>query len=122
MNSSMSYLNFQRKFTEKMVHTWDLTLEYSSDDSLYSEELYLYEFIKTYTDDELIEIISVKFTFRTRDYSSDDWVEQVEYDTVDLETFYDFLNNRLSEYVEISNNMRNFIDKLLDEYPYIKSM
>lgn len=116
-----NYESFQQAFTDKFLGLWDSPeITTSSDDSLYSESIYVYNFRTEQHPNNpeglLISEISVEFTFKTRDYSSDDWEEQTSRETIDLETFYHFLTNRLSEYETVTHDLELAFNELMSEY------
>lgn len=116
-----NYDCFLRNFNSKFGNIWNDSIEIlaTSDDSLYSETIYIYKFEKEILGEDYgdIDDIFVEFTYKTRDYSSDDWNIETFSERISIETLYRFLKNRLYGYEEVSNYMQSAIEELFFEYP-----
>lgn len=116
-----NYDYFLQNFNSKFGNIWNDSIEIlaTSDDSLYSETIYIYNFEKEILGEDYgdIDEIFVEFIYKTRDYSSDDWDIETFSERISIETLYRFLKNRLYGYEEVSNYMKSAIEELFFEYP-----
>lgn len=112
---------FVKNFNLKFGNIWDNSIKITatSDDSLYSETIYVYNFEKEILGEDYCQIddILVEFTYKTRDYSSDNWDIECFSEKISIETLYRFLKNRLYGYEDVSNYMKSAIEELFFEYP-----
>lgn len=116
-----NYDCFLQKFNFKFGNLWNDSVEItvSSDDSLYLETIYIYNFEKELLGESYgqIEDVLVSFTYKTRDFSSDSWDIETFSERISVETLYRFLKNRLYGYEEVSNYMESAIEDLFLKYP-----
>lgn len=116
-----SFEYFLHNINSKFGNLWNDSIEITvtSDDSLYSETIYIYNFEKELIGEDYgqIENIFVEFKYKTRDFSSDDWDVETFSERISVETLYRFLKNRLYGYEEVSNYMESAIKTLFFEYP-----
>lgn len=116
-----NYDCFLKNFNLSFGNLWGNSIELTvtRDDSLYSETIYIYNFEKEILGEDYgqIDEILIEFSYKTRDFSSDDWDVETFSERIYVETLYRFLKNRLYGYEEVSNYMESAIEELFSEYP-----
>lgn len=116
-----NYDCFLKNFNLRFGNLWGNSIELTvtSDDSLYSETIYIYNFEKEGLGEDYgqIDEILIEFSYKTRDFSSDNWDVETFSERISVETLYRFLKNRLYGYEEVSNYMESAIEDLFSEHP-----